>query len=421
MPSIECDNGKWKWGENGACVYNSQAEAESDNEDYMEEDRDMTSLNTSAYDNAVNLIKSGKYNIDSDWDFTAADGNKLLGADGDNWSDYKKWFLAYDNDAEEETKGRYGYPFGKNDEVYRKALIAIRQYSGRFNLDAIFEAAGKLIDMIDERENSYRNIEHRHIVSIKEDEKTVTIVYEKDLDEDEESEEYVSFEKEPTEIDEEIRKENIKIWEQKYNNIDMEKRIFNLESRIEKREDGKEVVTGHASVYNSRSENLGGFYEYIQEGVFTDELIKKSDVRALINHDPNLVLARSKNGTGTLKLTPDTKGLAFEYEMPDLSYAKDLAINLRNGNITQSSFAFVISTDEWSSDDDGNDIRTITGIEQLYDISSVTYPAYSQAESDLIVAQRGLTLYKEQKENQRQENDLVKRSLLKLKIELKKR
>ena len=371
----------------------------------------MTTLNTTAYDNAVSLIKSGKYNIDTDWDFTAADGNELLGADGDNWDDYKKWFLAYDNDADEETKGRYGYPYGKNDEVYRKALIAIRQYAGRFNLDSIFEASGKLIDMIDEKENSYRNIEHRHIVSIKEDEKTVTIVYEKDLDEDEESEEYVSFEKDPKE----------KIWEQKYNNIDMEKRIFNLESRIEKREDGKEVVTGHASVYNSRSENLGGFYEYIQEGVFTDELIKKSDVRALINHDPNLVLARSKNGTGTLKLTPDTKGLAFEYEMPDLSYAKDLAINLRNGNITQSSFAFVISTDEWSSDDDGNDIRTITGIEQLYDISSVTYPAYSQAESDLIVAQRGLTLYKEQKENQRQENDLVKRSLLKLKIELKKR
>ena len=414
MPSIECDNGKWKWGETGECKYETQEEAESDNEDYIsdnEEDRDMTTLNTTAYDNAVSLIKSGKYNIDSDWDFTAADGNELLGADGDNWDDYKKWFLAYDNDADEETKGRYGYPYGKNDEVYRKALIAIRQYAGRFNLDSIFEASGKLIDMIDEKENSYRNIEHRHIVSIKEDEKTVTIVYEKDLDEDEESEEYVSFEKDPKE----------KIWEQKYNNIDMEKRIFNLESRIEKREDGREVVTGHASVYESKSENLGGFYEYIAKGVFTEDLINRSDVRALINHNPDLVLARSKNGEGTLKLTPDEKGLAYSYELPDLSYAKDLGVNLRNGNITQSSFAFVVKDDEWSSDDEGNDIRTITGIDKLYDISSVVYPAYSQAESDLIVAQRGLALYKEQKENERQENDLIKRSLLKLKIELKKR
>ena len=411
MPAEECNNGMWKWGETGECKYESQEEAEEDNKDYMNEDRDMTNLNTSAYDNAVSLIKSGKYNIDREWDFTAADGNKLLGPEGDNWEDYAKWFLAYDNDAEEETKGRYGYPYGKNDEVYRKALTAIRQYAGRFNLDSIFEAAGKLIDMIDENENSYRNMESRHIVSIKEDEKTITIVYEKDLDEDEQSEEYVSFEKNPKE----------KIWEQKFNNIDMEKRVFNLESRIEKRDDGKEVVTGHASVYESKSEDLGGFYEYIAKGVFTDELIKKSDVRALINHDPNLVLARSKNGEGTLKLTPDEKGLAFSYEMPDLSYAKDLGVNLRNGNITQSSFAFVVKDDEWSSDKEGNDIRTITGIDQLYDISSVTYPAYAQAESDLIVAQRGLAVYKEQKENEREENDLVRRSLAELKIKLIKR
>ena len=107
--------------------------------------------------------------------------------------------------------------------------------------------------------------------------------------------------------------------------------------------------------------------------------------------------------------------------MPDLSYAKDLSVNLRNGNITQSSFAFTISSDVWSTDDEGNDIRTITGIDKLYDISSVTYPAYAHAESDLIVAQRGLAVYKERKENQKEENDLVKRSLLKLKIELKKR
>jgi len=212
-----------------------------------------------------------------------------------------------------------------------------------------------------------------------------------------------------------------KIWDKKYNNLIMEKRLFNLESRVEQREDGKEVVIGHASVYNSRSENLGGFYEYIAEGAFTEDLINKSDVRALINHDPNLVLARSKNGEGTLKLTPDTKGLAYEYEMPDLSYAKDLSVNLRNGNITQSSFAFTVESDEWTTDQEGNDIRTITGIDKLYDISSVTYPAYSQAESDLIVAQRGLAVYKERKENEREENDLVARSLAKLKIELIKR
>ena len=213
----------------------------------------------------------------------------------------------------------------------------------------------------------------------------------------------------------------INIWEKKYNNS-MEKRIYNIESRIEQNDDGKDVVIGYAAIYDSRSEFMG-FYEYIAPGAFTNELIKNSDVRALINHDPNLVLARSKFGEGTLKLSTDEKGLAFEYELPETSYGKDLGINLKNGNITQSSFAFTIPKDgdEWSTDDEGNDIRTINEIDKLYDISSVTYPAYSQAESDLIVAQRGLAVYKEKLQNEQEEKDLVSRSLAKLKIELQKR
>ena len=203
------------------------------------------------------------------------------------------------------------------------------------------------------------------------------------------------------------------------NNPNVEKRTFNLESKIETREvDGKErnVVVGYGSVYNSRSENLGGFYEYISEGAFTDELINSSDVRALINHDPNLILARSKFGEGTLKLNADNKGLKYEFEMPDTSYARDLLINMKNNNLNQSSFAFTIPSggDEWSSDEAGNNIRTINKIDRLFDISVVTYPAYSQADSDVMVAQRGLKEYKETKK-------LVKHSLLGLKIEINKR
>ncbi len=317
MPAKECNNGMWKWGETGECKYESQEEAEQDNEDYRE----------------------------------------LIGTIISEGIELPLFDTIEEAEKEAERLGGQGY--------------------------------------------------HEHTIDGK--------IYYMPFSSHEEAKEILQKEENKLDL------KNKKIWEQKYNNIDMEKRIFNLESRVEQREDGKEVVIGHASVYNSRSEDLGGFYEYIAEGAFTDDLIKKSDVRALINHDPNMVLARSKNGEGTLKLTPDTKGLAYSYEMPDLSYAKDLSVNLRNGNITQSSFAFTISSDVWSTDDEGNDIRTITGIDKLYDISSVTYPAYAHAESDLIVAQRGLAVYKERKENQKEENDLVKRSLLKLKIELKKR
>ena len=201
----------------------------------------------------------------------------------------------------------------------------------------------------------------------------------------------------------------------------MEKRLFNIENRFETKEDGQEVVVGYGSIFNSRSENLGGFYEYISPAAISEETIAKSDVRALINHDQNLILARST--TGTLNLTVDEKGLKYEFEIPQTSYGKDLAINMQNGNLNQSSFAFTVASngDEWSTDEDGNDIRTITSIDRLYDVAVVTYPAYSQADSDLVVAQRGLAMYKEKQEIKEEENDLVARSLAKLKIELIKR
>jgi len=337
----------------------------------------------------------------------------------DNWSEYERWFLAYDSEAEEDVKSRYGYPFGKNGEVYRKALIATRQYAGRFKLDAIFDAAGKLIDMIDNQEAGNEIHEKRHIVSITEDEKTVTIVYEKDLD-DEDYHEEIDEEITEDEVTEDVIDENnTKIWDKKFNNIVMEKRIFNIENRFETKENGVESVVGYGSIFNSRSENLGGFYEYISPTAISQETIDKSDVRALINHDASLILARSTSGT--LDLTVDEKGLRYSFEIPETSYGKDLAINMKNGNLNQSSFAFTVGSDVWSTDDNGNDIRTITEIDKLFDISVVSYPAYSQAESDLVVAQRGLAMYKEKQEIKEEENDLVARSLAKLKIELIKR
>ena len=224
------------------------------------------------------------------------------------------------------------------------------------------------------------------------------------------------------EEEEEERKQITNIWDKKYNDI-MEKRIYNLETRVETTENNKDVVVGYGSVFNSRSENLGGFFEYISPTAITDETIKNSDVRALINHNPDLILARSKFGEGNLNLSIDETGLKYSYELPDTSYGRDLGVNLKNGNISQSSFAFTIAEggDSWTTDENGNDIRTINKIDRLFDISSVTYPAYNEASSDLVIAQRGLQKYKESIKRKDEENDLVKRSLAKLKIEIAKR
>mgnify|MGYP003665617526 FL=1 len=207
----------------------------------------------------------------------------------------------------------------------------------------------------------------------------------------------------------------------------MEKRIFNIETRIDSDDKGVEIIVGHASLYDSRSENLGGFFEYIERGAFTPDLIDKSDVRALINHDQNLILARTTSGT--LKLEADEMGLRYEFENPQTSYAKDLAISMRRGDVTQSSFAFTVGEDEWSTDNDGNNIRTIKKINRLYDVSPVTYPAYADT-NDLTIAKRGLKEYEEslvvkvdniKKDITNKNESLVRGSLTSLKIELKKR
>lgn len=149
----------------------------------------------------------------------------------------------------------------------------------------------------------------------------------------------------------------------------------------------KPRVRGYAAKFNSESENLGSseyqFREVIEPGAFSDVL--GDDVRALFNHDPNLVLARSKNGEGTLAIGQDDVGLFYEFEAPDTQAGRDLMENIRLGNVDQSSFGFTVGKDgqKWEEkrEGDGPTIirRTITKISRLFDVSPVTYPAYPDA------------------------------------------
>ena len=100
------------------------------------------------------MVESDNVNKDSSWSFSAEDGNSLLGEDGDDWENYAKWFLLENEEANEDTKGRYKFPFGKGGKIYRSALSAIRQRAGQFGYDDVFEAAGKLIEMIDKKDES---------------------------------------------------------------------------------------------------------------------------------------------------------------------------------------------------------------------------------------------------------------------------
>src|ERR1051325_8657221 len=115
--------------------------------------------------------------------------------------------------------------------------------------------------------------------------------------------------------------------------------------------DGKRYLTGYAANYNVLSEDLGwGLRERIMPGAFTRALREKQDVRHLKNHDPNLVLGRTK--AGTTELGEDSKGLNFRTLMPNTSYATDLFESVGRGDIDECSFGFVAVRTAWIEEPD---------------------------------------------------------------------
>ncbi|EYT55797.1 hypothetical protein H490_0103935 [Leucobacter sp. UCD-THU] len=159
-----------------------------------------------------------------------------------------------------------------------------------------------------------------------------------------------------------------------------ERRAFSLaDIQIRAADDsaGRLHFTGRSVVYDSLSEDFGGWQEVIRPGAATRTLQQDPDVRFLLNHDANLLLGRT--ASGTLRLTEDDNGVLVDSDMADVSYARDLAVLIERGDLNQMSFGFWITNDSWSGslhevrefDLDGGDV------------SAVTFPAYAQTSAEL--------------------------------------
>ncbi len=150
------------------------------------------------------------------------------------------------------------------------------------------------------------------------------------------------------------------------------------EFRMESAEQNGNTIRGYAAVYNSDSEWMGGFYEQIATGAFDG--VMDNDVRAYFNHDENLLLGRVSSGT--LRISTDKRGLFYEVDLPNTTYANDLAELMKRGDVNQSSFAFLIEKDRWEQRD-GVTYRIIEKVSRLLDVSPVSQPAYPDATSEL--------------------------------------
>lgn len=167
------------------------------------------------------------------------------------------------------------------------------------------------------------------------------------------------------------------------------------EMRADPDPDGKLLFTGHAAVFNVRTwigPKKWGFWEEIRAGAFA-KTITEADVRMLKNHDPNFELARNTiaSGPGSLRLSEDSTGLVDEAEWIPTTYALDLAISIRAGVLNQQSFGFLPVKEEWSIDESQDDVRTLVEV-QLFDVSPVTFPAFTETDASLRAAQLGILL-----------------------------
>lgn len=156
------------------------------------------------------------------------------------------------------------------------------------------------------------------------------------------------------------------------------------------------TIEGYALKFGVRSRLLcdwwNNYYEVLEPGCVTREMLDKQDIKLTMFHDRQLVLARSNKGNGTLSYEVDKVGVKFWAEMPH-TVDGDKALELvSRGDIAGCSFIY--STDEGDSEnavsyerldekgDDGEDIllRHVKRIDNVYDFTITTDPAYEQTD-----------------------------------------
>lgn len=131
---------------------------------------------------------------------------------------------------------------------------------------------------------------------------------------------------------------------------------------------------------NAKSQNLGGFREIIDNRAFDESLRNNDNVICCVNHDPSQLLGRTSSGT--LTLTKSSSGLVYSCDLPNTKLGRDVKELLSRGDLSQSSFGFVCTDDDWSQDSDGTPLRTVRNL-SLKDVSCVTSPAYLQSTAEL--------------------------------------
>lgn len=156
-------------------------------------------------------------------------------------------------------------------------------------------------------------------------------------------------------------------------------RAFDFEVRAEENERGHEL-TGTPIVFDQRT-NLGWYDEIIDRHALDETDLK--DVRFLVNHNTDMIpLARSRNNNenSTMQLIVGEEGMDIRVDLDTENNAesKSLYSAVERGDISGMSFMFIVDKDSWEDVDTDHPTRTVHSIRQVFEVSAVTFPAYSQ-------------------------------------------
>ncbi len=152
-------------------------------------------------------------------------------------------------------------------------------------------------------------------------------------------------------------------------------------------------VKGYAILFNHESRNLGEFTEIIKEGAINLDILNRSDIKVYLDHNREKgILARSKQGTGSLTYTIDERGVIYSFDAPDTALGNEVVEGLKRGDYNESSFAFTVEKDSWEKKEDGSYLRYIHQIKEIFDFSIVADGAYS--DTYVSMAKRSLDEFK---------------------------
>jgi HK97 family phage prohead protease len=157
----------------------------------------------------------------------------------------------------------------------------------------------------------------------------------------------------------------------------LERRYLTQEFRVSQETEAPKIG-GYSCVFDSASSDIG-WTEFVDKNAFDAVLAAPHDARCLWNHSADTVLGRESSGT--LRLSVDARGLAYECDMPETQAAKDLLVSMRRKDVKESSFSFIVARDQWTEMPDGSVQRRILEFAELIDVSPVAFPAFPAATS----------------------------------------